>query len=231
MSARTKIAFRHGDSIGSPSAESDGAYLEHCFIDTGILERLRDVGDERGIVLGRTGSGKSALLSRLTSLEAHCCTVNPHHIVVGHISDSSVLGFFVGAGLNLEPFYRFLWHHIVVVEFIKMRFNLEREDQTIPLWQELALRLRGKRAVLDGLEYLRTKTSNLLAATEQILTENVVTIETELKGNLSLDLHGLVGMGAEGSRRLTTEQKYEVQQRGQRVIDAEQYSRLNVPTQ
>ena len=56
--------FRENYKIGYLDAESDQSTLKECFVDYGMLDMLRGDGPER-VVIGRTGSGKSALLEML----------------------------------------------------------------------------------------------------------------------------------------------------------------------
>lgn len=61
-----QFRFRRHAVIGNPDAEADGSFLEDCFLDaSGRLQLLRDVADQRSILSGRTGAGKTALLQRL----------------------------------------------------------------------------------------------------------------------------------------------------------------------
>jgi len=62
MPAKPAFIFKKLDSVGAAAAEEDKRFLKACFVDTGDLDVLRDCADPRRIVLGRTGSGKTALL-------------------------------------------------------------------------------------------------------------------------------------------------------------------------
>jgi hypothetical protein len=59
---QSAFKFKATDSIGAAGAEDDD-FLDDCFVDTGALDLLSNISDRRLILLGRTGAGKSALLT------------------------------------------------------------------------------------------------------------------------------------------------------------------------
>jgi len=60
-----RFRFRRHSYIGAADAEEDHEFLSECFIDSGDLETLADCKKPQRIILGRTGTGKTALLTRL----------------------------------------------------------------------------------------------------------------------------------------------------------------------
>jgi Cdc6-like AAA superfamily ATPase len=62
--SKNRIRFSRLDTIGTADAESDHYFYDN-FIDTGYFDVIKDHNDPRNIILGRTGSGKTAL-SRVT---------------------------------------------------------------------------------------------------------------------------------------------------------------------
>ena len=61
----SSFKFRRTDRIGAAGAEEDREFLDSCFVDTGDLALLENLADNRLIILGRTGTGKTALLQQL----------------------------------------------------------------------------------------------------------------------------------------------------------------------
>lgn len=95
-----RFRLRRHASVGAAAAEEDAHFLQHCFVDTGDLEILRDCENPKRIVVGRTGSGKTALLKRLQETEEHVIEVSPVSLSLEHISNSQVLQFFTEVGVN-----------------------------------------------------------------------------------------------------------------------------------
>ncbi len=51
--------------VGTLDAESDDDFLKNCFIKTSQYEDLNDFNNNKMILLGRTGVGKTALIKKL----------------------------------------------------------------------------------------------------------------------------------------------------------------------
>lgn len=83
-----KFRFRRLDTIGAAAAEEDKGFLQECFVATSHLHLLQDCKDPRSIVLGRTGSGKTALLHRLAEIEPRTIEIRPESLALAYISNS-----------------------------------------------------------------------------------------------------------------------------------------------
>lgn len=93
--------FRRNDNIGAAMAEADDKFLSQCFVDTGDLSALANVEDPRRIVVGRTGAGKTALLSQLRQVQDNVVELSPQSVSLTYVSNSEVIQFFEAAGVNL----------------------------------------------------------------------------------------------------------------------------------
>src|SRR5688500_16129913 len=99
--ARNFIFKKHAN-IGAADAVDDKKFLSASFIDNGELEILSDCDQPQCIILGRTGSGKTALIQRLASKEEKVIKLAPEGLALTYISNSDVLGFFRTAGVNMD---------------------------------------------------------------------------------------------------------------------------------
>ncbi|MFT8335091.1 MAG: hypothetical protein ABF628_02830, partial [Acetobacter orientalis] len=82
------IIFKKGSSIGQPAAEEDSQYLYACFIDNGVYDIATDVDDRKCILVGRTGSGKSAIIEKILSENKNSIRLNPEYLSLNNISNS-----------------------------------------------------------------------------------------------------------------------------------------------
>lgn len=116
-----KFKLRKGISIGKLSAEQD-QILKESFVDLGYLQRLLDPSDGTFLILGRAGSGKTALMRMIRERAENVSTLDPEELSMQYIHCSS-LRTIASWGVNLEPFYKFLWRHVCILELIRMRYG------------------------------------------------------------------------------------------------------------
>ena len=75
----SEFTFRKNDDIGAAAAEDDVHFLSECFIDTGELEYLYDCDNPKQIIVGRTGAGKTALLTEIQGSSKKTINLSPTH--------------------------------------------------------------------------------------------------------------------------------------------------------
>lgn len=68
-------------------------------MDNGDLDPLLDCSDRRRIILGRTGAGKSALMSKLIS-DTESIVINPETLAFNFLTNSTILQFSLRLALS-----------------------------------------------------------------------------------------------------------------------------------
>ena len=122
--ASEEYKFRHTDQIGTAGAEDDREYLLDCFVDTGTLDMLKDISDHRQILLGRTGAGKTALLIKLEEdLSDQVIRITPENLALTYVTHSTILNYLSEIGVNLDPFFKLLWRHVLTIELLTKLFD------------------------------------------------------------------------------------------------------------
>lgn len=221
-----KFIFRSNQTIGAAQAELDERYLSQCFVDTGDLELLRDYNDHRRIVAGRTGIGKSALLAQLVETEERVIQIEPESLALTHVANSGVVAFFVEAGVKMDIFYRLLWRHVLIIEIPKERFDINSESAKRSFLDSLWGIVPRNRKYEAALDYLREYGESFWKETEYRVREVTTTLEKQLEGSLSGTALSAAALSVSAGRKLTEEQRQEVVQRAQEVVNHVQIAEL-----
>jgi hypothetical protein len=124
------VVIKKYTSVGEPDAESDNQ-LEKVFMEREELDVLTDVNSSKSVIIGRTGSGKSALIRRMEEECENVFHINPESISVKYISNSTIINYFRDIGVNIIFFYKIMWKHIFIVEILKLYFEGAEKKQGV----------------------------------------------------------------------------------------------------
>jgi hypothetical protein len=221
-----KFRFRSHDHIGAADAESDQAFLRECFIDNGDIDLLLDCNDHRRIILGRTGAGKTALLTHLSERTNRVITIKPESLALAYISNSTILQFVNELGVNLDTFFKLLWRHVFTVEVIKAHFHLDSAAAKEGFVEWLKNQFSDKRRQHEkALSYLEKWGSRFWEQTDYRIEELTTKLENELRTSISTVLPPTkIVLG--GAQALSQEEKGKVVERAKYVVNQVQIQEL-----
>lgn len=229
-----KFVFKKNTNIGAADAIDDRKFLEKCFVDNGSIAVLTDMSDPRAIVLGRTGSGKTALLEQINRGEERVIKISPDALALTYISTNATLKFFKESGVNLELFYELLWRHVFAVEIIRAHFNIVSEREFGNFWSTLWDILKNNAKKRRAVEYLKQWGESFWMDSEHRIIEITKKFEDNLTKSLGIQaspsINGTgtgLGFNIGGERKLSEEQRIEVVHRGQKVVDSVQIHTLS----
>lgn len=229
---QSEFRFRRTDTIGAASAEDDTEFLKTCFVETGNYEDLKDQQNIRQIVLGRTGSGKSALFERLKHEEKErVISIEPDNLALNYVSNSSMIKYFSDLGVNLDPFYKLLWRHVLTVEVLRKHFGTHSNSEEGGLWNTILQMFAGQttkdKKAQQAVEYLRKWGEKFWEETEYRVKEITTTLERELVSGLGIKLDKFkIGASSEEKKILSDEEKIQVINRAQHVVSQAQVQDL-----
>ncbi|MCS6207109.1 P-loop ATPase, Sll1717 family [Shewanella baltica] len=219
------FVFRKHMSIGEVDAENDSRFLHDCFIDTGDFDVLEDTHSSQCIVLGRTGSGKSALLERLEECHEQVIRIEPDELALKHISNSTVLSFFEELGVNLDIFYSLLWQHTLAVELIKHKYNIDTPSAKVNFFDSISALISGNSKKQLALKYIEDWGDKFWLDTETRIKEFTDKLENSLTSSVGAGVPG-IKFDATGKSLLSEEQKSEVVYYGKQVVNNVQIEKL-----
>jgi hypothetical protein len=226
--------FRSNFTFGSPVAESDHL-LSVAYWDNGDFEAISSRVDFRRFIIGRTGSGKSAIFKQIEErYPRNFVRIIPENLSLPYITNLDVTRQLLQLGVRLEPFFKALWKHVFLVEIIKHRYKIDSPEKKMNIFTQLINKLRNDSAKVRALEYLDEFGDKFWADTNERVQQIAEIFETKIKskGNLESELaaFGLkagANAGSESETTSTTEIKREIADRYQKVVNETQLPRLN----
>lgn len=224
------VVLKRTDSIGAADAENDHQYLSQCFVDSGQLDLLLNIDEPQCVILGRTGSGKTALLLEIKKRVGNSIQLAPEALSLSFLINSNVLNFFEEAGVHLDAFYKLLWQHVFCVELIKEKYQIHNEQRQRDFWtrcKEYFDRDKNKaKAKEDALRYLEHWGRNFWEETTTRVKEFTNKLESELSADANVDLT-TIKLGAKGALKLSEQERAEVVTHGQRIVNNVQIKDLH----
>lgn len=217
-------------SIGGDQAEAD-PLLDEAFYTSGLFDAILSHDDPRCFIIGRTGSGKSALLHRLRELKPDkVVRIIPEDLSMPYITDLDVVGNMENLGVDLAPFWKALWRHVLIVEVIRNRYRIDSPDSKMTVLQTLREKLGRNAGKKEALAYLEEFEGRFWADTSERVREitNSLSRKIEAEGSASIGLSGSsVKSKVGGALEETESQRRELTHRFQRVVNETQLARLN----
>jgi hypothetical protein len=230
-----KFVFSKLTNIGSADAMQDRKYLSEVFLDNGALDVLLDTENPQCIVVGRTGSGKTALIDELKYQVDRISVLNPDDLAISYLSNNVLLKFFIDAGVKMDLFYKLLWRHIFLVEIIKKHFNIVDEESRDSFLSKIGNLLTGKKSKKEAINYLLNWGKEFWKESDYRITEMTSKLETDLQGSLEasgkanlpniLDASGKLNISS--GKKLTEEEKREITRIGQPIVDSMQIKKMS----
>lgn len=234
----TTYKLKKGVSIGSLAAEHD-SMLARVFVDTGYLAQLADPNDSVFLLLGRAGSGKTALIKQLLAGYENVVQIDPEELSMQYLQNS-VLREIASWGVNLEIFYKYLWRHVCILALARMRYekasSLPSAIQALAGFRELffadAQSAKTTRTAAES--YIHAYSDQYWVSTDTKIKKITSEMESQLKGDRTLSGH-LGTHGAEVSGHLSTKastrsldkMEQETVARAQEIVSQFQIADLN----
>ena len=220
--------FRINDTIGDLEASLDTKFLAPCFQDRYELTILRDSSDRRGIISGRTGTGKTALLQKFLQAEQaekRTAEINPHDVALRYLSNNTILNYFRNAGINIDFAYPVLWLHVLMLELLNLYFGPNKVNKKRAGFDKIVYRLSRKNIHLEALEYVRTyraSRDNMFWVTSEERNPTRKTIEdirNEINASIGADKVAKAVLGAKNTAGFSLEEEVEIFVRAYAIIE------------
>ncbi|TCM38283.1 P-loop ATPase, Sll1717 family [Kribbella sp. VKM Ac-2568] len=226
--ARGKHAPRvsSGFYLGGQQAEAD-PLLEDAFYETTQYKAISSRDDHRCFIIGRTGSGKSAILRRLElQYPEHVIRITPEDLSLTYVADLQSIRWLSAEGVHLDPLFIALWKHVLLVEIIRHRYQVDSPTAKQNFLANLADRIKRDKSKVEALKYLDEFQGKFWCEADERVREIADRFETQIQSEAGVEAKGLRGGITQGSTKIT-ENKSEIVARYQRIVNETQLPRLN----
>jgi hypothetical protein len=223
---QSKVVLRAGESIGSPAAEHDHEYLRSCFVNLPVLGVLKDVASPRCLLLGRTGSGKSAILWHLKDTLPNVSRLDPKEASFNYVSNSTIVRHLTEIGVNLHVFYEYLWKHILTLHIIRECLDVRTEHGFGMMLDRIRVFVRRDQRKAAVVQYLETRGGRFWLDAEEVSREVTNTIAAELSTEIGISAPALKSKIDAGAA-WKDEEKRVFKYRAQEIISGLQMRELN----
>lgn len=223
MSARIK--FDEKTIVGQVGAENDEEFLFKCFFDHPVYSVATDVESSKSLIVGSTGSGKTAIL-KMIEKNNRATFIDLNDMAMKHISNSDALAFLESIDADLHPFYLLLWQHVICIEFIRIKFEVDTEEKSKKVFEKIKdffdmKNPREERAI----RYLEIWKNNFWITMDENVVEFTKNMESLIKGSFGAEISRF-NNNAGFSRTLSSEKRIQLQRRAKNFVSPQMLSEL-----
>lgn len=155
MPKQHRNAFRSDFNLGGAQAEAD-PLLSDAFFESGHYAAAESRSDPRCFFVGRTGSGKSAILRRLEEVRPdHVIRITPEDLALPYITDLQAFRYLEALQVHMDPLFIALWKHVLLVEVLRKRYRIDSEAAKQNVLNSIRDRIKrdpGKHAAINYLD-------------------------------------------------------------------------------
>ena len=220
------VVLRRGAGIGTGNAETDDDFLFECFVEYPPVEDCRRAGSPVMVVAGRTGSGKTAILRFLEKESRYTSAIDPFEMSMSYVSNSDALRFLQAIGADLDLFFQVLWKHVLCIEYIRLRWDVDSSEKSRNIFTKLFDRFTREDRRRKSIEYIRSWEGKFWITMDQNIKEITEAVENKLQAEIGGEIDKFKA-GGQYDRRISREKKSEIVTRTRKIISSEQLSELH----
>jgi hypothetical protein len=176
--------------------------------------------------LGRTGTGKTALLLEIKNRSEHCVLLDLNNISIRYLEHSNIINLFSSLGVKLDLFYKMLWRHILTVEILKLRYKLNSDGAISKFIDTVYNKFKKNPAREKAIQYFKEWGEKFWVETDEHIKE-IVEKFTEQAGSTLKAKFPNLDISADAIDSYSSEVKTGLKKIAKSVVDTIQMQKLN----
>ncbi|WP_203661646.1 P-loop ATPase, Sll1717 family, partial [Actinocatenispora rupis] len=217
-------------SLGGTEAENDWL-LQDSFYESAQYQQIISRDDRKCFLVGRTGAGKSAILTRLEEENPeHIVRIDPDNLSLPYITSLDVIRYLTDLGVQLDHFFNALWKHVLLIEIIRHRYQVDSEEAKNRFLALISEKIKRDRSKQLALQYLEDFEGRFWVETDERVREITDRLESQIKDEAGVAIGNSIGkinLGASDTVLASSQERTELAARFQRIINDTQMARLN----
>ena len=158
------------------------------------------------IIAGRTGEGKTAILRHIDTEVEHSLFLDPSEMSMNYVSNSDALRFLTAIGADLDLLFQVLWKHVLCIEFIRLRWDVENTQKSKSIFSRIADKFARDERRSKAIAYLREWQGKFWITMDQNVKEITEAYEAKLHAELGAEIDKFRA-GGQYDKRLSTEKR------------------------
>lgn len=223
---KNPIIARSADYIGRAAAEDDDEFLFECFVDTRNLGDLQRTDSPYMVALGRTGSGKTAILRYIEKHSDHSTSIDPLNMSLSYVSNSDIMRFLDTIGADLDIFFQTLWKHVLCLQYIRSRFDVKDEQKSRNIYAKFTEWAKRDHNAERAVKYFRDWEGRFWIDMDENIKEITYKTEQDISAELGADIEKFKAK-ASYEKQLSVDKKAEIRARARKIIAGEQIGELS----
>ena len=206
--SRERPAYHRRHHAGWRAGRRRTILLRDAFYETGQYSAVISHDDPRCFLIGRTGSGKSAILQRLEDEQPdHVIRINPEDLSLTYITQLGVIRHLASLDVHLDPLFIALWKHVLLIEIIRHRYNIDSPDAKQNFLMALRDRIMRDRSKQAALDYFEEFEGRFWCETDERVREITRKFEEQVQEQAGGSL-SVAGIGRMAGRRKCSSRRH-----------------------
>lgn len=224
-SGTPKFKFNKHLEIGSPDAETDSILMQ-AFVEKDVLSAILNMNNQKSVLIGRTGSGKSAILRYIETTQERVYRIKPEAMSLRYLSNSTILNYFKALDVNLTFFYKVLWKHVFIVELLKLYFG-DNQFKKQNFFETITEKIKNKIGKSNpkkekAIAYLKNWSNDFWANTEHRIKELEKMIQTKFTSETGIKVFEYLDLKDSGEKSEARKTLSEIKYKAERIINESQ---------
>ncbi len=215
------ITLRKDLEIGAMDANNDDKFLFDCFVDLPALSDIKNTASPKMILLGSTGIGKTALIRKIEKdCKKNVSSIELGEMALSYVQNNDAIQFLVSLGVDLRLFFQGLWKHVILIEYIKLKFNINSEQKYTKLFNYISDKFKTDQSKQKSIAYLEKWHGKFFAEMSQNILEITETLGKNIEAKFGAHIEKY-NVNAGYGRTMSAEKKSHLQRQARQFVNSE----------